>query len=513
MTPRCLALALLLCAVPAAAETFRAAVVVGHNTGSGDRPPLRYAEADAGKVAGVLVELGGVKPEDLLLLQGRGLAEVRRALDVAGAKVRRWHQDPSARVVLTFYYSGHSDGVALELGRERLPYSDLRAWLEGTGADVRVALVDSCRSGSLLAPKGGAPGPSFDVRLADELDSSGQVLLTSSAADELALESRELGGSFFTHHLVSGLRGAADASNDGRVTLAEVYQYAFDRTVRDTSGTLIGAQHPSYDFRLSGRGELVLTELTRPSALLELPGDFRRALVVSVARDQVVAELVPGAARRLALAPGTYAVRLVRDNVTRTARVTVATGQVRTLAWNELSVDPGASPLTAAKGGPSAEPGTGSEAPPAWDVRVLAGAQGSVAQELGALPGLRVALRGTEASGLGAAVTVATGSDAGVSETGAFGWLGYRRAWTLDAVRASAGLELGAGAIFQRLDASHGGWSGAGGVAAWAGLEVPLTGPLSLAAEAQVPLVGYRRANGLALAVVPGAWLGLSLAR
>lgn len=513
MTPRCLALALLLCAVPAAAATFRAAVVVGHNTGSGDRPPLRYAEADAGKVAGVLVELGGVKSDDLLLLQGRGLAEVRRALDVAGSKVRRWHQDPAARVVLTFYYSGHSDGEALELGRERLPYADLRAWLEGTGADVRIAFVDSCRSGNLLAPKGGAPGPAFDVRLADELDSSGQVLLTSSAADELALESRELGGSFFTHHLVSGLRGAADASNDGRVTLAEVYEYAFERTVRDTSGTLIGAQHPSYDFRLSGRGELVLTELARPSALLELPGDFRRALVVSVARDQVVAELVPGAARRLALAPGTYAVRLVRGDMTRTARVTVGAGQVRTLAWNELSVEPSAAPPTASKGGPSPAPETDSGAPPAWDVRVLAGAQGSVAEELGALPALRVALRGTKASGLGVAVTVGTGSDAGVSETSAFGWLGYRRAWALGVVTASAGLELGAGAIFQRLDANRGGWSGAAGVAGWVGLQVPLTGPLALAAEAQLPLVGYRRASGVTVGLVPGAWLGVSVAR
>ena len=36
------------------------------------------------------------------------------------------------------------------------------------------------------------------------------VLLTSSGADELSQESRALAGSVFTHHLVSGLRGAAD---------------------------------------------------------------------------------------------------------------------------------------------------------------------------------------------------------------------------------------------------------------------------------------------------------------
>ncbi|MCY1022756.1 caspase family protein [Pyxidicoccus sp. MSG2] len=509
----CLALALLLCAaLPAAAETFRAAVVVGHNTGSGDRPPLRFAEADAGKMAGVLVELGGVRPEDLLLLQGRGLAEVRQALDVAGTRVRRWHQDPSARVVLTFYFSGHSDGEALELGRERLRFSDLRAWLEGTDADVRVALVDSCRSGALLAPKGGVPGPAFDVRLTDELDSAGQVLLTSSAEDELALESRDIAGSFFTHHLVSGLRGAADASGDGRVTLAEAYQYAFDRTVRDTAGTLVGAQHPAYDFRLSGRGELVLTELARPRALLELPEGFRRALVVNVARDQVVAELVPGAARRIAVTPGTYALRLVRDDGTRTARIAVAEGQARAVSWDELTVAPAGAPLTSSKGGPL-DTGSASVSPPTWNVLVGLGAQGSVAEELGALPALRVALRGTQPAGLSVAATVGTGSREGVSETSALGWFGYRRAWALGAATASAGLELGAGVLFQRLDASRGGWSGAGGAALWAGLQVPVTGPLSLMAEAQVPWVFYRRVGGQDVAVLPGAWVGLGLAR
>ena len=78
---------------------------------------------------------------------------------------------------------------------------------------------------------------------------------------------------------------------------------------------------------------------------------------------------------------------------------------------------------------------------------------------------------------------------------------------------AAVSLELGAGAIFQRLDANRGGWSGAAGVAGWAGLQVPLSGPLSLAAEAQLPLVGYRRSSGLAVALVPGAWLGVSGAR
>jgi hypothetical protein len=72
-----------------------------------------------------------------------------------------------------------------------------------TRADVRVAIVDGCQSGALVG-KGGARAPGFEIRLIDQLDASGEAMLTSSAADELALESREIRGSFFTHHLVSG---------------------------------------------------------------------------------------------------------------------------------------------------------------------------------------------------------------------------------------------------------------------------------------------------------------------
>jgi hypothetical protein len=202
-------------AAPAHASTRRIAVIVGNNAGNADQVPLHFAETDAARFAQVLGELGGVAPGDRFVLQGKSLA----ALTEIFAQVRRQivglRADPANRVVVLFYFSGHSDGEALELGRDRLTFSELRRQLASLGADVRVALIDSCKSGALLAVKGGKPGPGFQIRMTDELASTGEALLTSSAADEVALESREIAGSFFTHHLISGLRGAADASGDG----------------------------------------------------------------------------------------------------------------------------------------------------------------------------------------------------------------------------------------------------------------------------------------------------------
>ena len=143
----------------ASAATRRIVVAVGHNTGADDQAALRYAEEDASKFADVMIDLGDVAPEDLFLVQGKGSTAVHAALDQAARAIGRARSRPDDRVVLIFYYSGHSDGQTIELGRERLAYRELRAWLATTGADVRVAIIDSCKSGALVQHKGGTRGP------------------------------------------------------------------------------------------------------------------------------------------------------------------------------------------------------------------------------------------------------------------------------------------------------------------------------------------------------------------
>ena len=84
--------------------------------------------------------------------------------------------------------------------------------------------------------------------------------MTSSAAGEDAQESDALGASIFTHHLVSALLGAANRDRDGRVTVAEAFAYAADRTLAATVLTLPGPQHPTYRLEIGGRDDLTLTE-------------------------------------------------------------------------------------------------------------------------------------------------------------------------------------------------------------------------------------------------------------
>src|SRR5262249_26956603 len=136
---------------------------------------------------------------------------------------------------------------------------------------------------------------------------------TATSESESAQESDALQGSFFTHYLVSGLLGAADGDGDGNVTLGEAYQYAYDNTLRATSRTLAGTQHPTFHYELGGQGEVVLTSQARATpdrAAIRFPPDKSYLLIRNGEDGPVVAEVgAHDRRRRLSVKPGRYFVR------------------------------------------------------------------------------------------------------------------------------------------------------------------------------------------------------------
>jgi hypothetical protein len=492
--------AIVVATVPARASTRRLAVVAGNNTGNAGRPPLHYADSDAAKFARVLTELGGVVPEDLFLLQNRSAAALSNTFTQVRQRIAGLRTDPEVRVVVLFYFSGHSDGIALELGSDRVTFSELRQWLASVNADVRVALIDSCKSGALLATKGGKPGPAFQIRMTDELASTGEVLLTSSAADEVALESSEIAGSFFTHHFVSGLRGAADTSGDGLVTLTEAYQYAYTRTVKTTGETLIGAQHPAYDYRLSGQGELVLAELSKRTATLELPSGFDRIVVIDAVRDQVVAEVTADTHATIAVQPGRYAIRATRGAAMFAGVVTVAQAP-HAVRSADLSVMATAS--TTSKG-PVAADAAGS-------LMLSAGGGTGTDVQRGFVRSLRAEL--VTGGGLSLSADVGSHADSSFRETYAFVFAGYRRGAVRGAWSTWAGAELGIGGAMMRSTSSTSS-PYSGGIAAGGsiGISRDLWASTKIAAETTLH-VGLLKGDHFAFVALPALWLGVVVQR
>lgn len=294
------------------AEVVRYAMIIGNDAGDSDEQRLRYAEDDAQRMYDVLRELGGFRPENMLMLRSEDAETVRRSLIALNDRIRT-HTASGAQSELVVYYSGHSDQEALHLGRSTMELVQLEQLVRGSAAMLRMLILDSCRSGALTRVKGGTIQPGFEVALDQQFPSDGVIFWTATSESENAQESDVLKGSFFTHYLVSGLLGAADRDGNGSVTLGEAYRYAYDNTLRATSRTLSGTQHPTFHYELGGHGDVVLTVLDRHGdrrALISFPEGKSYLLIQDGADGAVVAEV--GAYdrnRRLSVKPGRYFVR------------------------------------------------------------------------------------------------------------------------------------------------------------------------------------------------------------
>lgn len=318
------------------ARINRYVVAVSANYGGQGRPVLRYAESDAKSFAKVLGEMGGVQAGNVILVKEPGVAALQKQLDGLDAKIAQG-KNAAGRNEVLFYYSGHADEKGLRLGNEVYAWKELRKRIDAMKADVKIAVIDACGSGAITRLKGGVAVPAFMVDQSSDM--KGYAFITSSTQDESSQESDKLRGSFFTHSLVSGLRGAGDLSGDGKVTLSEAYQFAFNETLQRTEKTMGGAQHPSRDMNLAGTGDVVMTDLRSTSAGLELNEDVDGRLFIRDANGELVAELYKKAGRAMSLGfpAGKYTVRLERPAEFSEAAVTLQNNRREKLSHKQFA--------------------------------------------------------------------------------------------------------------------------------------------------------------------------------
>jgi hypothetical protein len=302
------------------------ALIVGSNAAGPGQAQLRYSEDDARRVAATLLELGGTTADATEVVVHPTPAALRDHLDKLTARVTADRAaGRQARVV--FYYSGHARSSALDLGAEQLALGELRQRLFAIPATLTVVVLDACQSGAFSRVKGAQPAADFSFNSRQRLDASGIAVLASSSSSELSQESEQLRSSYFTHHLLVGLRGAGDSNGDGQVTIDEAYRHAYHQTLLATAQTAVGGQHVSLEVDLKGHGDVALSFPRAATAAIELPAALEgQALVEHKGARTVVAETykAKGTPVRLAVAPGEYRV-LVR-HAGRIARCEVATG-------------------------------------------------------------------------------------------------------------------------------------------------------------------------------------------
>jgi hypothetical protein len=321
------------------ASIERYALYVASNRGGAGRETLKYAGTDAESLAKTMIEIGGVRKQNSFILVDSTREEIEGAFDNITSIIER-NKYKAKRVEFLFYYSGHSDEESLLLGDEKYGYSDLKADISNVPSDVHVVMLDSCFSGNFIRAKGGSRQKSFLVDDASVVQ--GHAYLSSSSESESSQESDIIGASYFTHSLISGLRGAADTSGDNRVSLNELYYYAFNDTLAKTETSVIGPQHPSFNITLVGSGDLVLTDLSDAEAMIVLPPEAEGRYLVRTLDGKLASEVnkVRGSQLSIALPAGYYSVTVITAVSTGQMNVRLVAGNSFTLASDGIKQIP-----------------------------------------------------------------------------------------------------------------------------------------------------------------------------
>ena len=189
--------------------------------------------------------------------------------------------------LLLLYFSGH--GVRDEFGslylavrntnrlrlRATAVKSDfIRESMDESRSRRQVLILDCCNSGAFAQGTKGATGVSIGTASAFEGTGYGRVVLTASDATQFAWEGDKVIGStqnsLFTHFLVKGLEGEADTDSDGRITIDELYDYAYEQIVNATPKQTPGK------WSYKQQGEIILRQSRRPEEIkpVRLPEDL-----------------------------------------------------------------------------------------------------------------------------------------------------------------------------------------------------------------------------------------------
>jgi serine/threonine protein kinase len=177
--------------------------------------------------------------------------EARR--DEVVQRLSRWLPAQSRNTdLVVIYFAGH--GMVQTVGRREegflLPHdadpddvvtrgiamSDLARWIDGLDSRAVVVCLDCCHAGMVLGqrdPSSSARNMELRPAILQGMAGRGRYLIASCDEGQKSFECADLGHGLFTYHLLQGIAGAADSDGDGRVGLAELFNYVSREVARD----------------------------------------------------------------------------------------------------------------------------------------------------------------------------------------------------------------------------------------------------------------------------------------
>ena len=112
-----------------------------------------------------------------------------------------------------------------------MSFDDIKALFRASKARGKIMMADACYSGAIRTDK------VLPDSVSQSLQKQQQVLLfLSSRGNEASLERPGMSNGFFTTYLAKGLRGAADANGNGKITAGEIANYVSRQVTRESEG-------------------------------------------------------------------------------------------------------------------------------------------------------------------------------------------------------------------------------------------------------------------------------------
>jgi dipeptidyl aminopeptidase/acylaminoacyl peptidase len=211
------------------------AVVIGvERYRQGGIPPVEFAASDAKTVAAYLTQSMGFDAKNVILLADEQAtqADLKKYLGP-------WLENRATEKSRVFvYYAGHGSPDPKSGDSYLMPYEGDPTYIQVTGYPLKelyktlgalptknvLVVLDSCFSGagqrSLIAA---GARPLVNVKAVEPQGAT--VVLAASAGDQISGSYPEGRHGLLTYFMLKGLRGAADADQDGSVSTRELYDY------------------------------------------------------------------------------------------------------------------------------------------------------------------------------------------------------------------------------------------------------------------------------------------------
>ena len=218
-------------------------------------PVLNYTDDDAYLMYGHLKSPeGGALPNDQVIV----LVDEMATKENIVTKMKEMFAKADSNDMVMLYFSGHGlPGAFLPIDfdgfNNQLFHKEVKAIFNNSQAKFKLCIADACHSGGLnYASKGTFDKNSIvsSYYKAFEQVSGSTALLLSSKAEESSLEFNGLRQGVFSHFLMRGMAGEADADYNNIVTIKELFNYINNNVPARTGYKQTPVLNGNYDDRM-----------------------------------------------------------------------------------------------------------------------------------------------------------------------------------------------------------------------------------------------------------------------